>query len=152
MSRRCYLVSILLLYGALVTFGEQADRADTEGEKAVDKSGYNLFKPTPSAPLREMGALYENAYTVDAGHVQVETYPFGYRFHEEHSAHQKRVTEGWTFAPMNLRLGVLRNVESQLALSPYTTVRMNDCLASRTEKAHGFGDLVPRVRVNLWGN
>jgi hypothetical protein len=120
--------------------------------KKVDKSCYNLFNPTPLALLREMEALYENPYTVDAGHVQIETYPFGYRYHEEHVDHQARVSEGWTFAPLNVRLGVLNNLDLQLALAPYTTVRVQDQLSAYTEKHQGFGDVVPRARLNLWGN
>ena len=99
-----------------------------------------------------MEALYENPYTVDAGHFQVETYPFGYRRQEEGSGRNARTLEGWTFAPVNLRLGILNNLDAQLALAPYTVVRIKDHHTSEVEQHRGFGDIVPRVRVNLWGN
>ena len=46
------------------------------GKPAVDKSGFNLFNPTPTQYLRGMdrdgpGAT-ESPYTVDAGHFQIE--------------------------------------------------------------------------------
>ena len=149
MKSGCVLVWVLVLCSAPAAFGEDAEPT---GEKAVDKSRYNLFNPTPQPLLREMEALYENPYTVDAGHVQVETYPFGYRFHEESFARDTQVTEGWTVAPINLRLGVLNNVDTQLALAPYSMVRIKDHLNLYTGTRSGFGDLVPRVRINLWGN
>jgi hypothetical protein len=46
------------------------------GEGPVDKSQFHLFHPTPDALLREMATdrpdKTESAYTVDAGHFQVE--------------------------------------------------------------------------------
>ena len=46
------------------------------GGEQQDKSGYNLFRPTPDALLREMATdrpdRTESAYTVDAGHYQIE--------------------------------------------------------------------------------
>ena len=118
----------------------------------VDKSSYNLFHPTPQLLLREMEALYENPYTVDAGHAQVETYPFGYRLHRERVDGQTRVSDGWTFAPTNLRIGILNHVDLQLAFAPYTTLSIKDATSHASERHQGFGDLVARTRVNLWGN
>jgi len=46
------------------------------GETKVDKSQFHLFHPTPDALMREMATdrpdKTESAYTVDAGHFQVE--------------------------------------------------------------------------------
>jgi hypothetical protein len=128
-----------------------ADSGDPP-DKAADKSHYNLLNPTPPSQLREMEALYENPYTVDAGHLQIETYPVGYRLHEETLEDHRVRTEGWTLMPTNLRLGILNNLDAQLALAPYTAARVTDGASGHTEKHHGFGDLVPRARVNLWGN
>jgi hypothetical protein len=117
-----------------------------------EKGRYHLFNPVPLAGMREMEALYENPYTVDAGHVQVETYPFGYRRDHDRSADTDTVIEGWTFAPTTLRLGLLDNLDAHVSLAPYTTVRTTDRLTSQTGKQRGFGDVVARVRWNVWGN
>jgi hypothetical protein len=97
-----------------------------------------------------MEALYENPYTVDAGHFQLETYPFGYRYHKVDEAGDTLVSKGWTIAPMNLRLGILNNLDAQLALAPYTVAMTRDKFGS--ERRAGFGDLISRLRLNLWGN
>ena len=43
----------------------------------ADKSSYHFFNPTPRELMREMSTdrpdLTESAYTVDAGHFQIET-------------------------------------------------------------------------------
>ncbi len=48
----------------------------------ADKSGYSLFDPTPDRLLRDMTTdrpdTTESPFTVDAGHIQIETNLFGY--------------------------------------------------------------------------
>jgi hypothetical protein len=108
---------------------------------AADKSQYNLFNPTPPALMREMSTdrpdTTESAYTVDAGHIQVEM-----SFVE------------WTrdgdfdeivVAPANLKLGLLNNADLQLVVTPYVDQEDEDDVS-------GFGDTQLRVKVNLWGN
>jgi hypothetical protein len=148
------ILAVVSSLAALSSFRAWAQSAAGEElpTKEVNKSGYTIFNPTPPSLLRDMEALYESPYTVDAGHVQIETYPFGYWYHRDDLDGHQIDTEGWRFAPLNLRLGLLNNLDVQLGFAPYTTFRMRDQLSSTTEKHQGFGDIVPRVRINLWGN
>jgi hypothetical protein len=57
-----------------------------------------------------------------------------------------------TIAPINLKLGILNNMDFQLGLESYTSTRAHDYASGHVEKHRGFGDIVPRFKVNLWGN
>ncbi len=59
----------------LSTFAVAALAAQPTGDNAPDKSGYDLFHPTPRDLMREMSTdrpdQTESPYTVYAGHFQV---------------------------------------------------------------------------------
>jgi hypothetical protein len=117
----------------------------------LDKSRYSLFDPTPRALLREMSAdrpdKTESAYTVDAGHFQLEMDIAGYT-HDRSDAH----TDALAIAPMNLKLGLLNTVDFQLMLETFNWVRKQDPATGATQKRSGFGDVATRLKVNLWGD
>jgi hypothetical protein len=122
------------------------------GTTNADKSGYTLFNPTPVGLMREMEALYRNPYTVDAGHVQIETYVLGYAYaHDTIEGADARI-EIWRIAPTTLKLGVLNHLDVELELAPYTRVRTVDNITGTTMTQSGFGDLTPRAKYNLVGN
>jgi hypothetical protein len=113
------------------------------GEAAGDKSAYTLFNPTPRSAMREMETdrpdVTESAYTVDAGHLQIEASFVEYA--------QDAGTEEWDVLPTNIKVGVLNNVDVQIVLSPDQDVSPN-----QGPHAAGFGDSQLRIKVNLWGN
>jgi hypothetical protein len=123
-----------------------------EGKTALpaDKSGYTLFNPTPRALMREMSTdrpdTTESAYTVDAGHFQVEMSFVDYVRDEDGGAK----TETWTVLPANFKLGLTNNVDVQLVVDPY--VRQKTRSAGGSETLDGFGNTQLRLKVNLWGN
>lgn len=118
----------------------------------INKAQYTLVNPTPREHLRDMEALYEGPYTVDAGHFQMEMYLFGF-FHDEEADGKSRVrTETWAVAPVTFKLGVLNNVDAQLAVVPHINVRTEDGNMGEVTHQSGFGDLTARAKVNLWGN
>ena len=108
-------------------------------EPAPDKSRYHLFHPTPRAEMREMSTdrpdQTESAYTVDAGHFQLEMdlVKFTYDRHRP----------SWNVAPVNLKAGLLNNVDLQIVLDNYVR---------ESGGASGFGDITARLKINLWGN
>jgi hypothetical protein len=57
-----------------------------------------------------------------------------------------------SIAPMNLKVGLLNNLDLQIGIEPYTSVRAVDSGTGRVENRRGFGDIVPRLKLNLWGN
>ena len=103
-----------------------------------DKSHYHLLNPTPRAEMRAMSTdrpdQTESAFTVDAGHFQIEMdfVKFTYDRHRP----------SWNVAPVNLKAGLLNNVDLQVVLDNYI----------HESGASGFGDITTRLKINLWGN
>ena len=120
---------------------------DTPAAPPPDKAPYHLFNPVPRALLRELSTdrpdQTESPCTVDAGHFQVEMdfLNFTYDRRGTGGAH----SEVWNIAPINLKAGLLPNVDLQILLDSYIAVR-------GPERASGFGDITARLKVNLWGN
>ena len=118
-----------------------------------DKSGYHLFNPTPRPLMREMSTdrpdKTESAYTVDAGHFQVEADLVAYSRDWRTAEAGEPDTEAWSFATTNLKLGLLNNVDVQLIFSPYTRADFTD---GDSLTLDGFGDTTLRLKWNLWGN
>ncbi len=91
----------------------------------------------------------ESPYTVDAGHFQLE---MDFANYTEDNADGVR-TEAWNVAPVNLKVGVLNNVDVQLIYDDYLHVHSNRPLVgTNTTTQSGFGDFTTRVKINLWGN
>jgi Putative MetA-pathway of phenol degradation len=111
-----------------------------------DKSAYSLIKPTPRELMREMSTdrpdATESPYTVDAGHLQVEM-----SFIEFSREDDGPREDAFAYAPINLKLGLLNNLDAQLILAPYERLQVEG-----DEDSSGFGDTQLRVKWNLWGN
>ena len=57
------------------------------------------------------------------------------------------------FAPVNLKVGLCDRADLQLVLSPYTYQKSTDISAGTPHVVQrGFGDVVTRLKMNLWGN
>lgn len=128
--------------------------AQDGAEPAPDKSAYTLLRPTPRELLRDLSTdrpdTTESAYTVDAGHFQIELSFVDF-------TSDRRNADGETVrtlaaAPMLIKVGLLNNVDLQIGIDPYTRERTSDDAAGTAQTAEGFGDTVVRVKVNLWGN
>src|SRR5437899_607234 len=122
----------------------------------VDKSGYTLLNPTPRQFMRELSAdrpdVTETAYTIDAGHFQLEMDVLRYSYDRYNSARDNVRRETVGIAPMILKLGVLNSLDLELGIVPYLSTRAHDYSSGIVETHRGFGSLMPRVKVNLWGN
>lgn len=123
---------------------------------AADKSQYNFFNPTPREHMREMSTdrpdKTESAYTVDAGHYQIEMDVFSYALDRYNGVPGDHRTEALAIAPVNLKVGLLNNVDLQLVIQPYVSLREKNVAAREVNRNRGFGDVIPRLKVNLWGN
>jgi hypothetical protein len=73
-----------------------------------------------------------------------------YRDDEDKRRGVTRRLEGWLFAPMTLKVGVLNHVDAQLLLEPYHLLRQRTNGTWRTRQ--GFGDTTVRLKFNCWGN
>ena len=118
----------------------------------VSKSQFHLFNPTPRELMRDLSTdrpdQTESAYTVDAGHFQLEMDFFKFTS-DRHTSDGTR-TESWNIAPINIKAGLLNNVDLQIVLDNYVEERtVSDGISSR---ASGFGDITARLKINVWGN
>jgi hypothetical protein len=115
-----------------------------------DKSRFHLFHPTPRGLMREMTTdrpdQTESPYTVDAGHFQMEMDFF--KFTYEHQSPDVGWTETWNIAPVNLKVGLLNNVDLQMVLDDY----IHERTAAPGNNNSGFGNITARLKINLWGN
>jgi hypothetical protein len=145
--------SFILLAAAAVAL--PAAGADTS--VAEQKKQYHLFNPTPRELMREMSTdrpdKTESPYTVDAGHFQIES-DVGVFDHDHDTGGGADVRgETWSFATLNLKAGLCNFSDLQLVLNPYVRAKSEDFgPGGGVTRADGFGDLVARLKVNLWGN
>lgn len=141
------LRTALLLF--LVAFGFLAETF-SQNAPGTDKHRYSLFDPTPDASMRELVTdrpdKTESPITVDAGHFQVEMDFLNYIYDHSEQARIKNLA----IAPINLKVGLLNNLDVQIVVQSYNIVRTDD-QAGRS-RASGFGDVLLRVKANLWGN
>jgi hypothetical protein len=125
-------------------------------DERPDKSGYNLFLPTPGGLLREMATdrpdKTESAYTVDAGHYQIELDLLSYAYDRSSAGGEHLTVKALAIAPINLKVGVLNNMDLQIIAESYNIQWTKDRDANNTARVSGFGDLLLRCKTNLWGN
>jgi hypothetical protein len=121
-----------------------------------DKRQFHLFNPTPREWMRPLSTdrpdLTESPFTVDAGHFQIEMDVLNYGYDRYTPARDDVRVESLAIAPFNLKLGLLNNADLQIVIPTYNRVRIHDRAAGTVENQRGFGDLVLRSKINLWGN
>ena len=151
-SRTTCLVWAVWLGGAL--FSSRA--AETQPVPNLDKSPFTLFNPTPAEHLRALSAdrpdKTDSPYTVDAGHWQLETDAANYSLTERNPERTRQRFTAFEAGNMNLKLGVLNRVDAQLVTTLYRAERLENHASGTVERHRGFGDLTPRVKINLWGD
>jgi hypothetical protein len=125
-------------------------------EESPDKTKYHLFNPTPSAQMRELSTdrpdQTESPYTVDAGHFQIEMDLANGTLDRDKSNGGDVRSQVWGFGGMNLKAGLLNNVDIQFVLDGYVDARTKDYVANTSVRDSGFGDVQTRLKINLWGN
>jgi hypothetical protein len=154
-SVRFASLAVLAVTAFVVSTSAALAKDDTEKKDAgaaQDKSSYNLFSPTPLKLMRELSTdrpdKTESPYTVDAGHFQLEM-DFA-NFTQDRVGDQR--TRTWNIAPVNLKLGLLNNVDLQLVFDSYLHERVEDRPTRTGVTTRGVGDLTTRLKVNFWGN
>ena len=136
----------------------RASNANGEnGDKpAPDKSGYNLFRPTPRDMMRELSAdrpdKTDCPFTVDAGHFQVEMDIANLTYDRANSSRGNTRFAAYEVAPMNLKVGLLNSLDFQLVYTPFRWERTEDRDTRTIEHKSGFEGITPRFKLNLVGN
>jgi hypothetical protein len=127
-----------------------------QGAPTPDKAVYTLFKPVPAEMMRELSAdrpdKTDCPFTVDAGHYQVEMDLANLTYDAPNSERADIRSENSQIGPMNLKAGILNNMDIQLVLLPFLWIRTKDESLGTVQQKFGFGDITPRVKVNLIGN
>ncbi len=153
-SPNSFLAPSLVVLVALTTHS-RGDDAPLDPVIA-DKSGYHLFHPTPRELMRPLSTdrpdKTESAYTVDAGHYQIEMDFFSYSRDRTSAGGSDTQVDSWAIAPINLKVGLLNSVDLQMILETYNQVVTDDRAAGTRTRQAGFGDVTSRLKVNLWGN
>jgi hypothetical protein len=121
-----------------------------------DKSGYNLFRHTPDGLLRELITdrpdKTESPHTVDAGHYQLEMDLLSCTFDRADVGGTRATVRTFAIAPINLKVGLLNNTELQVVAQTYNVQRTRDGDANTPDVISGFGNVLVRLKTNLWGN
>ncbi|HSH96220.1 MAG TPA: transporter [Roseimicrobium sp.] len=140
----------------LVIAGCAAANLSVGAADAPDKSQFTLLNPTPRELMRKLSTdrpdLTESPYTVDAGHFQFETDLLNYTYDRYNSARSNTRDEALSVSTINAKVGLWNNVDLQLVVPVYNRVRSRDLTTGAVTKGDGFGDLITRLKVNLWGN
>ena len=123
---------------------------------AADKSQYHLLNPTPRELMREFSTdrpdKTESPYTVDAGHVQIEMDVLNYSYDRYNGLPGDTRIEQVAIAPINFKIGLCNRADLQLVVESYNSIRVHNRSTGAVIENRGFGDVIPRLKVNLWGN
>ncbi len=150
-ENRALLLTLLLAVFCCWPAGTRSVAAQEAEEPLPDKSGYNLFNPTPPDMMRELEPgrpdQTDSPFTVDAGHYQVESVFAAFTDSRSNGVH----TDSWNIAPTTIRIGLLNNADLQFSFDNYLIVHSGGGGAPASTQS-GFGDLTTGLRINLWGN
>lgn len=145
---------MLLAAGGIAT--QAQDAAGTASSPLPDKSRYNLFNPTPSEFMREMSAdrpdKTDCPFTVDAGHFQIEMDFANMTYNQPNSERGNVRFTAFEIAPVNLKVGLLNNLDFQLVYASYRWEKTDSRDTGIVERKSGFDGITPRLKLNLVGN
>jgi hypothetical protein len=118
-----------------------------------EKGAYTLFHPTPRDLMRELSTdrpdKTESPYTVDAGHFQLEMDFANFIATDIDGVR----AQAFNIAPINLKLGLLNQVDLQFVFDSYLHLRTHDRAAKPKQTTQsGIGDFATRLKINLWGD
>lgn len=109
-----------------------------------------LFTAAAPADIRPMSLdrpdVTESAYSVPPGYFQVEMSFFDF----ERDASRGTRTETSTWGMMNIKAGLTADMDLQLVFDAHQEIRTST--AGSTLRQSGFGDVILRLKKNLWGN
>ncbi|KAA9331627.1 transporter [Hymenobacter busanensis] len=148
------LPCLLACAACLLAAPAVAQVAESSPEELPDslrrlKKGYSLLRPVPQRLMRPLSTdrpdATESAYSVDAGHFQLETDLVRFGQQRFGTARSEEVA----LNHINLKMGLTRTSDVQVIVESYTL--QTERSETRTQRS-GFGDLTVRFKQNLWGN
>ena len=143
----------LFVLSAAFAITGPARAADNSSDSGAVSGPHTLFNPTPASELREMAPDRPNVtntpQTIGAGHLQLEEGFFDYvRARSDKLSPYK----SFVFGHSNFRLGVLDNLELNLAIDSYDMVWNTDDGSGRSRRQTGIGDTTIGGKWNIWGD
>ena len=112
--------------------------------------GAEIVRTNDAQTLRDLTTdrpdVTESPFTVDAGHIQIETTLLGYTRSRRDAA--GNVVDTFEIATSNLRIGLTDRLEVDLVWQPYGIADSRDGAAV----SRGIGSVDLRAKFNLWGN
>ena len=119
-------------------------------------AGHSLFDPVPPELLRELKPdrpyATSSPFTVDAGHLQIELDFFIFARDSGEQGNRNTRLRTFNLVPINLKLGLLPRLDFQVSFEPLRFERLEVFDPTTSIEREGFGDMVVRVKFNLWGN
>lgn len=141
---------------APVTSASAPSSEESASKPRPTKSGYTLFNRTPDDLLRPLSTdrpdTTDTPITVDAGHIQLEMDFLSYTYDRVRADRKRIRTDDYVIGHENLKVGILDNVDMELDWSSYALEREHDFDTGERTRHEGFGDLIWRIKVNLYGN
>jgi hypothetical protein len=141
----------ILSIAVLALFTNLIAEAQTPSEDRSKRS-YNLFHPTPKDQMRDMETdrpdVTESAYSLDAGHFQVESDAFRLSRIKTNGL----ISTQTSFNIANLKVGLSNNVDFQLVIPFYQQEKIKFPDHRRAQSGTGFNDFTFRMKKNIWGN
>jgi hypothetical protein len=138
-------IAVLALFTNLVA--EAQTRSADRGKRS-----YSLFYPTPKDQMRDMETdrpdVTESAYSVDAGHFQVESDAI--RFSRIKTDGLNITQTSYNIA--NLKVGLSNSVDLQLVVPFYQQEKIRYSNGSQVRSSTGLNDFTLRIKKNVWGN
>jgi hypothetical protein len=130
---------------------QESPQLESESTESESSSSYTLFSPRPRSELRALSTdrpdQTESPFSVDAGHIQVETEGVSYGVTREAGVTMSELH----IMNMNVRLGITDFMDFQVVLLPFVMVRAK-AAAGPSVGTEGFGDTALRAKINLIGN
>ena len=146
------LVPALLGLEAIAGAGDEIPAAGLP----TDKGSYSLFHPVPRNLMRPMildrPDKTESPYTVDAGHFQMEMDLINYGWDRENGEGGDVTTAGFSAGAMNWKVGLVNHVDLQVIVQSFNRLRVDDPSAGPPVIRSGFGEVLNRLKINLWGD
>jgi hypothetical protein len=149
MPMRAALSPIVVLAGTLALLAAAAPARAAEAQKDADAPDQVILAGTPEG-MRDFTTdrpdVTESPYTIDPGHIQIETTLLGYTRSRRDAAGV--VTDSYELGTTNLRVGVTDRMEFDLVWQPYGIADPRG--GGVTQR--GIGSVTLRAKYNLWGN
>ncbi len=119
--------------------------------------GNTIFNPTPADKMRAMSterpSKTDSAFSLDAGHFQIETNLFSTAHNNDCISGSCTETNQQIYGgATNLRIGLTDNVDVQIISDLLRHLVVKDKTTGAKDTRDGFGDTQVRLKINVLGN